>query len=133
MQVETEIYTNKIREGVEEIRNKEQLPKWQIDFEKYGGRGEYERIKTLYWDISCYYLDRDEKIREQRLFGKTFEEIAEDFNLSRQRVSEICLTTGIMDYFTLITDNDEDSEMLSQFRKDLHVKLDIPKKYDIYR
>ncbi len=50
MQVETERYLTKIREGVEEIRNKEQLPKWQIDFEKYGGRAMYEVIKGMYWE-----------------------------------------------------------------------------------
>lgn len=50
MQVETERYITKIREGVEEIINKEQLPKWQIDFEKYGGRAMYEVIKGMYWE-----------------------------------------------------------------------------------
>lgn len=50
MQVETEIYVKNIRDSVEEIKNKQKLPKWQIDFEKYGGRIFYEVIKNMYWE-----------------------------------------------------------------------------------
>jgi hypothetical protein len=91
MQVETERYLTKIRDSVEEIRNKEQLPKWQIDFEKYGGRLAYETFKHFYW----------------KRFDMGFKN-----------------NDGL---------SPDVYKLMEQFRKDLHVKLDIPKKYDIYR
>ncbi len=56
MQVGTEIYIKGIHQGIDWIikQNKVkpvvELPKWQIDFEKYGGRAMYEVIKGMYWD-----------------------------------------------------------------------------------
>ena len=56
MQVETERYIKGIHQGVDWIikQNKVkpvvELPKWQIDFEKYGGRAMYEVIKGMYWE-----------------------------------------------------------------------------------
>ena len=50
MQVGTEIYIKNIKDNIDDIRNKQALPKWQIDFEKYGGRMAYEVIKNMYWE-----------------------------------------------------------------------------------
>lgn len=105
MQVGTEIYIKGIHQGIDWIikQNKVkpvvELPKWQIDFEKYGGRVMYEIIKTLYWDT----IDslQSEKIN------------AADYPMSYQE--------------------DNINKLLKEFRKDINVQLDIPKKYDIYR
>ena len=91
MIVETENYINRIRSNVEDIRNKVQLPKWQIDFEKYGGRTSYETFKHFYWKrFDIGYKNND----------------------------------GL---------SPDVHKLMEEFKKDLHVKLDIPKKYDIYR
>lgn len=50
MNKETQTYIENIRHSIEEIKNKKTEPKWQIDFEKYGGRMAYEVIKNMYWE-----------------------------------------------------------------------------------
>ena len=91
MQVETQYYIDGIKHNISEIKNKQALPKWQIDFEKYGGRVAYETFKHFYW----------------KRFDMGFK-------------NNDGLSPNV-------------HKLMEQFRKDLHVKLDIPKKYDIYR
>ena len=97
MQVGTEIYIKGIHQGVDWIikQNKVkpvvELPKWQIDFEKYGGRVAYETFKQFYW-------------KRYDMGFKNNDGLSPDVH-----------------------------KLMEQFRKDLHVKLDMPKKYDIYR
>lgn len=50
MNTNTQNYIDEIKNNIEEIKNKQQLPKWQIDFDKYGGRVAYETFKHFYWD-----------------------------------------------------------------------------------
>ena len=97
MQVGTEIYVNNIREGVDWIKKHNKVtvviesPKWQIDFDRYGGRVAYETCKHFYWKrFDMGYKNND----------------------------------GL---------SPDVHKLMEQFIKDLHVKLDIPKKYDIYR
>ena len=107
MNKETQNYIEGIKHNIEEIRNKQVLPKWQIDFEKYGGRVAYEEIKKIYWELADDYLHGN----IHRNNGERYE--ATNFPFYKGEAKH--------------------KNGLEMFRKDLHVKLDIPKKYDIYR
>ncbi len=96
MNKETQTYIDNIRHSIEDIKNKHAEPKWQIDFEKYGGRLAYEIIKNLYWE------------RYERRNSNNFD-LQNEF-----------LTPDVY-------------RLMRQFRKDINVQLDIPKKYDIYK
>lgn len=101
MQVETQHYIDGIKAAIYQIAStdkrirdaelKDRLPKWQIDFDKYGGRVAYETFKQFYW-------------KRFDMGFKNNDGLSPDVH-----------------------------KLMEQFRKDLHVKLDIPKKYDIYR
>lgn len=50
MNKETKQYVDGIRGVISSMKTIEELPKWQINFEKYGGRMAYEVIKNMYWE-----------------------------------------------------------------------------------
>lgn len=60
MNTGTTAYIKQVRDSIEAIR-KYNLPMWQIDYEKYGGFANYQKIKNMYWGISSYYIDVEGK------------------------------------------------------------------------
>lgn len=143
MNKETQIYIDNIKHSIEDIKNKQQLPKWQIDFEKYGGRVEYERIKTMFWDKASDFInyERDREIVDLYNSGMTQSKIADLYCLCQSSIVHITnkfnKDTNYRQYtlnnFPYIDCMKRDITLMQQFRKDLNVQLDIPKKYDIYR
>lgn len=91
MQVDTQHYIDGIKHNIEEIKNKQVLPKWQIDFEKYGGRAEYERIKILYWERFDNRDSVDFELKNEAL-------VPVDFKLMKQFRKDINVKLDIPNY-----------------------------------